>query len=342
MQPVVKSSTPFIGVNYAALTEEQKTMGLEIAAIGVAFVDYVADTITLDANSASLFGLPPGAPVSRTDFHARIHPADWPEVRIQIEKLLDPAFNDIINVTHRTIAADGSTRWVRARKRLYRDQSSANNSALNAVATIQDITGEVEGKLANDLLIGELQHRTRNLITVISAIASLVMKSGNADTFLDRFLPRLANLAGNKELVNPTEGMDLRATVHAALTPFVSMSDGKVVIDGPAVPLNERASQTFAMVVHELATNALKYGALSRVGGVVRISWDRSTIDSVVFSWKESGGPPVVKPSRNGFGSKILEKHSANTLSGESQLEYHESGVSYKLSVPELSLSRLS
>lgn len=319
-------------VGYAILTEQQKTMGLELAGIGLIAVDYRADTVTLDPLAARMFGLPPTTLIARAEFHKRIHPADWPQVQMQVDRLLDPECEDVIKVAHRTVAANGATRWVRTEKRLYRDAGAAR-TALTGIAAVLDVTAEMKAQETTRLLIGELAHRTKNIIAVVAAIARLVMRDGDADTFLDRFLPRLANLAQNQEIAAVDGRADLRRTLVGALAPFAG-ADGRLAIDGPDMSIDGRIAQTFAIVTHELATNAVKYGAWSRVGGQVRARWHRRGDGHLVFLWTETGGPRVVQPLREGFGSRILTRFATVTLSATASLTYQASGIHYELAVP--------
>jgi two-component sensor histidine kinase len=319
--------------SYDRLTEGQKTMGLELAKVGLTSVDYIADTVTPDAIAARLFGIEPFVPISRAAFHARIHPADWPAVEVEVEKLLDPAFDDVIELTHRTIDAQGDTRWVQSRKRLYRDDTQARG-ALTGVAAVIDITAERVAQERTDLLIGELRHRTGNLVSIVTTIARMVMRSGPAEGFLDRFLPRIRILASRLRIEEGTDGQSLRAAVETALEPF-SPGSGALTLDGPEVALDAERAQTFAMIVHELATNSTKYGAWTRLGGTVRIAWqlDPGT-GALSFSWEEAGGPPVRTPETQGFGTQVLERFAELTLRAQTTIEHDPAGLRYRLTMP--------
>lgn len=315
---------------YDTLTEGQRTMGLDLAGVGLTAVDYVADTVTPDARVAELFGLEPNVAVSRDAFHARIHPADRAGVLAEVDRLLDPTCEDVIELTHRTVAADGSTRWVHSRKALYRDEQHPGRPASTGVAAILDITAEREAQERNQLLVRELQHRTGNVVSIILTIARMVMRSGAPEQFLERFEPRVRNLADKLRLPDGKHAADLEATVRDALEPFV-IEANQLTMAGPAIQLNGAQDQAYAMVVHELATNAVKYGAWSQVGGCVDIRWSDDDEGRLVFTWTERGGPPVIAPSSSGFGTQVLNRFVRVTIGGEAEIAYEADGLRYVL-----------
>lgn len=182
------------------LTEGHKSMALALAGVGLTVVDYVADTVIPDERAADIFGLEPNKAISRDQFHERIHPDDRSLVLAEVDKLIDPAYEDVIEVTHRTIDAAGEIRWVQARKRLYRDPDCPSAKAVSGVAAVLDITARKKAEQAADFLIKELEHRTRNAITVISSIARMIYDAGDPDTFWQRFEPRINALAANSKV----------------------------------------------------------------------------------------------------------------------------------------------
>ncbi|WP_425075017.1 PAS domain-containing protein [Sagittula sp. S175] len=315
---------------YETLTEGQKTMGLDLAGVGLTAVDYIADTVIPDARVAELFGLEPNVAVSRDAFHARIHPADLAGVLAQVDRLLDPTCEDVIEVTHRTIAADGSTRWVHARKALYRDELHPERPASTGVAAIIDITAEREAQERSQLLVRELQHRTDNIISILLTIARMVMRTGAPEQFLERFEPRVSKLADKLKLPDGKDAADLKSTVQNALESFV-IDANQLDLSGPEIRLTGPQTQVYAMVVHELATNAVKYGAWSQIGGRVDIRWSHDGEGQLVFTWTEHGGPPVAAPSSRGFGTQVLNRFAQMTIGGEAETLYEPDGLRYKL-----------
>jgi two-component sensor histidine kinase len=179
-----------------------------------------------------------------------------------------------------------------------------------------------------ELLVHEVQHRSRNLLAVIQSIASATWP---ADEQRDVFFGRLRALANAQDLLTQGEerGAPLKDIVAQALHSF---SD-RVHIEGAELFLNARAAQGFTLVMHELATNAIKYGALTARAGTVSVHWSvegNSEKRTVTFRWRERGGPQVTAPTRKGFGSKLLE-HAIPHAGDPPRFEYAPEGFTYEL-----------
>ena len=179
-----------------------------------------------------------------------------------------------------------------------------------------------------ELLVHEVQHRSKNLLAVIQAIASA---SWPADEQRDVFFGRLHALANAQDLLTKGEerGASLKDLVARALQSF----SNRVHIEGAELILNASAAQGFTLIIHELATNAMKYGALSAAAGTVCVQWsieDNSKNPTVTFQWREHGGPAVKPPTRKGFGSKLLE-HALAHAGDPPRFEYAPEGFTYEL-----------
>jgi two-component sensor histidine kinase len=200
-----------------------------------------------------------------------------------------------------------------------------------------EITALKQSERRNRLLAREIAHRAKNLLSVVQAIASETGRSaaGVAD-FNERFVARIRALARLQDLAidGTGGGAPLHALVRAQLEAFIDPASGRVSIEGPDVRLTAQAGSTLAIALHELATNAAKYGALSNAEGRIAIRWqdDHSNATrSFRLVWKESGGPPVVEPQRRGFGSKVLSRLTAGAFEGEAMLEYRVAGLVWLL-----------
>jgi two-component sensor histidine kinase len=180
-----------------------------------------------------------------------------------------------------------------------------------------------------DLLTRELQHRTKNMLAVIRAIASASLPKGKGrETFLDR-LQALAN-AQDLIIEGTGRGALMTEVVRSALGSFGT----RVSVDGPEVYLSSNAAQGFALIMHELATNAAKHGSLTSETGTVSARWSVDTSAQeprIIFQWRERGGPPVSPPKRKGFGSLILER-ALSTAVAPPQFEYSREGFTYEVS----------
>ena len=212
------------------------------------------------------------------------------------------------------------------------------------VSPIKDSTGKVIGasKVARDigerkrsqqqrdLLLREMTHRIKNTLATVQAIARQTLDSASQEQ-RDAFFGRLRALAGAHELLTAEEWhrAPLAGVVERALAAFRDAMAGRVEFDGPeGMWLNAQQSSLLTMALHELATNAVKYGALSNNSGRVRISWDWTADDPrrLRLCWQESDGPPVKTPARRGFGSLLIEKALEAEL-GHAVLEFAPQGV---------------
>jgi two-component sensor histidine kinase len=180
-----------------------------------------------------------------------------------------------------------------------------------------------------ELLARELQHRTKNLLSVILSVASASLREGGDGP--EAFVGRLHSLAKAQDLIFEEEGRGavLGELIHTIMQSFGS----RISMEGPSVYLKASVAQSFALVVHELATNAVKYGALTKPSGRVSINW---TLDAgseeptVSFTWRERGGPPAKPPEHRGFGSLLLEKAIASP-SGPPRFDFGPEGLTYEI-----------
>ena len=172
---------------------------------------------------------------------------------------------------------------------------------------------------------------------MVHAIASETGRTAaSVADFNARFTARVQALARLQDLAMGVSGAGapLRELVRSQLEPFVDPASERVRIDGPDVRLTAEAGNSLTMALHELATNAAKYGALSNAQGQVAIRWareDEGPAQRFRLEWRESGGPPVVEPQRRGFGRKVLGRLASGSLDGEAALDYRSQGVVWTL-----------
>jgi PAS domain S-box-containing protein len=199
-----------------------------------------------------------------------------------------------------------------------------------------DISDKKQAQARQELLTREIEHRTRNLFAVVLSVVSRSFAGKHsvkdAETAV---VSRLSSLGQTHFMLIDKEwqGADLAEIVHSELSPY----SGRVQVDGPSMMLTANAAQNFALALHELATNAAKYGALSNATGRVNISWStliRNGSHSFAFRWEEQGGPPVRPPTRRGFGSVVLEEAMAAHFDVPPRINFSITGVTYELSGP--------
>ena len=209
----------------------------------------------------------------------------------------------------------------------------AGGKVVGASKIARDISEKKQAQARQELLTREIQHRTKNLFAVVLAVVSrsfvgkYTVKDAEAAV-----MSRLRSLGQTHVMLIDKEwqGADLTEIVRAEMTPYGS----RVQIEGPSLMLTAKAAQNFALALHELATNAAKYGALSNTTGRVHIAWSASRADGsnlFTFRWQEQGGPPVWAPTEKGFGSAVLEQVMAEHFEVPPQIQFPMAGVIYEL-----------
>jgi PAS domain S-box-containing protein len=202
---------------------------------------------------------------------------------------------------------------------------------LYALETNRDITARKRTEEQVHLLMREADHRAKNLLSLVQAIARQTT-ARDGDAFIDRFTERLQALAANQDLLvrHKWQGIDMEDLVRTQLAPFADLIGPRIAVGGPQLHLNAAAAQALGLALHELATNASKYGALSTNAGHVHVGW-RSDGDAFAMSWTERNGPPVRPPKHRGFGSTVIESMAKLAVDGEVQLDYALSGLAWHL-----------
>ncbi|WP_439374064.1 sensor histidine kinase [Bradyrhizobium sp. PMVTL-01] len=192
-------------------------------------------------------------------------------------------------------------------------------------------TAIARGEMLHDLLIEELNHRVKNTLALMQAIAVQTFRSASRDERA-KFEGRLGALAEAHNLLSQEKwaGSELRDVIARALQPFLLNSPDRIRMAGPAVPLSPRLAVVLSMIVHEIATNAAKYGALSNETGRVTLDWEiiaETPKPRLRLIWTEMGGPPVTAPVRRGFGSRLIERSARDQLGGEATVDFLPRGV---------------
>jgi PAS domain S-box-containing protein len=212
----------------------------------------------------------------------------------------------------------------------------------NAVGTTSvavEITERKEAENQLRLLLRELTHRSKNLLAVIQAIArQTASRTKTIDDFLDRFGARLVAMGCSQDLLvaDNWHGASLRTLVEQQLNMHgADRVGGQIVIDGEDVMLKPEAVQNLGLALHELATNAQKYGALSSDSGRVRIHWQFCDAAKLKLTWEEQGGPTVTAPERSGFGRAMIETVVGKALEGEVKLSFPPKGVRCVIVIPD-------
>jgi two-component sensor histidine kinase len=191
------------------------------------------------------------------------------------------------------------------------------------------------GEMLHDLLIEELNHRVKNTLAILQAIAAQTFRSATRGE-REKFEGRLGALAEAHNLLSKEkwQGSNLAEVIARVLQPYQLNNPARIKMFGPSVPLSPRLAVVLSMIVHEIATNAAKYGALSNVSGKVTLDWEllnEEAVPKLRLIWTESGGPPVVTPVQRGFGSRLIERSARDQLGGEATVDFLPRGVVYTI-----------
>ena len=259
------------------------------------------------------------------------HPAHVDRVVAHIQHSWDTGeeWEDLFPLRSR----DGEYRWFLSRAVPIRDE---HGQIVQWFGTNTDITEQREQAEQVRLLMREVDHRSKNLLTTVQALAR---RTADADTdFADRFEQRLQGLATNQDLLvkGQWREVELMELVRRQLD-FVGHSNGQLEISGPDVALTDGAAEVIGMAIHELATNSLKYGALSEPTGKVAIEWQTGDKPLALrMWWREQGGPTVSEPARKGFGTTLICDVPRLKLHGKAQIDYCPEGVRWTLEADEV------
>jgi len=200
----------------------------------------------------------------------------------------------------------------------------------------RDITDRKRAEEQRDLLVNELEHRVKNTLSIVQSIAAQTFRNSGVDAAVQRaFEARLITLSNVHGVLTQRgwDSTDLHDVVSAALRPHAALERERFTVAGPALRLGPKSAVALSMAVHELCTNAIKYGALSAESGHVAIEW-REEDGRLRWQWRERGGPPVAIPTRTGFGSRMIERALAMQLSGTVTLDYQATGLVCTIDAP--------
>jgi two-component system CheB/CheR fusion protein len=216
-----------------------------------------------------------------------------------------------------------------------------NQSTLDGVLiTFTNITGIVAAEAHQKALSAELSHRVKNTLTVVASIASQTgARAPTLEAFMDTFLGRLHGLAATHDLLAETDWAEapLRGLLERELAPYIDIGGARLDVDGPPISLKPRAAVTLGMLLHELATNSIKYGALSVAEGRIEVTWalaHRSPTHRLELRWSEHDGPAVAPPAKRGFGTELIERAARFELGGEATIAFEKGGLRCTITVP--------
>lgn len=307
--------------------EAQLSQALAAANMGSWRHDLRTQTSIADANLNAILGLPAVETSSPTaDWFARIHSDDREAVRRAWNKAVSERGRFEVDVRFRM--PDGSVRWI-SEQGNYVPGVDGMPGYLTGLAV--DITERRQAEEARNLLVEELNHRVKNMLAMVQSIATQSITDGQQR---DRLIPRIHALATGHDLLTKSQwkGASVVAIIRALSEPY-SLGEGRMKLQGSDVMLSSRDSITISLAVHELLTNAVKYGAFASAPGAVDLRWNVDRSDQIFnLQWQETGFAPA-PPAKSGFGTKLLKSLAARP-GGRYIFEQHENGVCCELAFP--------
>ena len=311
------------------LDQERLELALESARLGDYEWDMIEDVVRISPRMSEVSGLPVGEwPAEKGEFLYRgVHPDDRDRTRQFMEDSMRAEGR--FEAEYRRIREDdGRTVWMRSSGLLVCDDEGRPTRAVGVAQDIGDRRAEEDRRRA---LMAELDHRVKNVLAAVQALAVQTAKrTTSLDSFLSTFSGRLKSMASANELLTAARWRGA-AIAHLAAAELGGIAPGQTRWEGPELFLTPRAANALSLALHELATNAVKYGALSVESGRVEVRWAQVADGGFELFWTETGGPPVVVPTHKGFGTTLLGQVTGRELNGEVELEYRRGGVSVRL-----------
>jgi two-component sensor histidine kinase len=308
----------------------EANLRLAIEAAGVALWSWNVDTdkLTMDEPGYRLWGVPVSEFVAFEDLSAHIHPADRDRVRAAFSATR--AISGPYEIDFRILIGN-EVRWVSAR---------GQGADVGMVGRVMfgifiNVTGRKQAEEGNELLAGEMSHRVKNLLAIASGLTAMTSRSAKTTEDMARQLTqRLTALGRAHDLVRPLPGGQGKAAllgdlISVLLAPYDDMGafSGRVRVSVPRMGVGEGTADILALVLHELATNSLKYGALSSPTGTLDVSCSDSDHE-IKIVWTERGGPPVAMPEQGeGYGSKMVSRVLATQLKGSIDRDWSPEGA---------------
>ena len=286
------------------------------------------DRFAMDERAFDLWGLPWSTNVSFEDLSAHIHPAD--RDRVQAAFAATRSVPGPYEIDFR-IMVGTEIRWISARGKS--PDLTANDTPMFGI--FLDVTGRKQAEEGSELLAGEMSHRVKNLLAIAAGLTQLTSRSAaSVEEMTGELTERLTSLGRAHDLVRPLPGEQGKAALlgdllSVLLAPYEDAGafSGRIRVAVPRMGVGEATATTLAMVVHELATNSVKHGALSAPEGTLDVA-GRTDGDKVHITWAESGGPKVLRePDMAGFGSRMIQRSVVSRLAGSLSYDWQATGL---------------
>ena len=318
-----------------ALAERDVQLALagKAGLVGTYAHDFNRDMMQVSEGYAAIHGLPDGTTeCSRSEWKRRVHPEDLARKLAVESKAIRERSGDY-SVEYR-IDRNGEVRWIELRGFISYD---SDGSPQRIIGVNIDITERKRSEEHQGVLVAELDHRVKNILATVIAVAGQTLEtSGSMNHFVAALDGRIRSMATAHELLSTRhwQGMPMSELVRREFAAYASSNN--TMIDGPEVMLSAEAGQAMAMVIHELVTNAAKYGALSTQSGHVSVRWYRKLNGraQLVVVWQETGGPRVEAPRKSGYGTGVVRDLFPYEFGGTVDFSFAPEGVRCRLEVP--------
>jgi PAS domain S-box-containing protein len=311
-------------------SERRRSVALEAGQMGSWDWNVVTGECVWDAGQYRIFGVDPEHFVLTFDNVRRfIHPGDLERIQAAIDQGVGETQTFQIEV--RIIRPDGKMRWCICAAAMTVDEKGG---VVRVSGVTIDVTELKEAEERRTLLVREVDHRARNALAVVQSIVRLT-RAKTIEGYIAAVEGRIRALSTAHVLLSESrwEGADLSGLVEEELAPYRTGDGEKIIVAGPAVFLQPAIAQILALVLHELATNAAKYGALSMPSGTVSLTW-QSMPEGLEVQWEETGGPSVSAPVAQGYGTKVIGASVERQLGGRAAFDWRREGLHFCMTVP--------
>ena len=312
-------------------SEQRRNLALAASNMGSWDWDLSKSDWMWDEGQHRIFGVEPGS-FTVTPEHVRtlVHPDDWESFSTAMERMFKQG--GAYETEFRVRRPNGEIRWCLGTAAASVD---GQNQVVRVSGVTVDITDRKKAEERQALLAREVDHRAKNALALVQAIVRMTKASG-IDAYIVAVEGRIKALSRVHTVLSQSrwEGADLAGLVAEELAPYRTNDPERVQTSGPSIVLQPTAAQTLALVLHELVTNAAKYGALSVLTGKVKLAW---TLDgqTISFTWTETGGPETSKPAVLGFGTRIVLASIERQLGGKVDFDWQPQGLTCTFSVPQ-------
>ena len=312
-------------------------LALEAAGLGEFEWDSVRDVFTVSKRMSAITGIPAGE-IPAHDSHALdafVHPDDLAAVQAHQARIRDTGAAHEFEFRH-VRPDNGRVIWIRVAAVV---ASGPDGKPVGLTGIVEDIDQRKLEEQQRQTLMAELDHRVKNVLATVQALAIQTAKrTTSLQSFMKHFSGRLKAMASANELLTAARWRGA-AIEHLVTGELGAMAPHQTSWEGPELFLTPRAANALSMGLHELVTNAVKFGALSTETGRVDVRWMLRPDGGFDMSWTESGGPTVVGPTRRGFGSTLLEQVTSRELNGQTLIEYRSAGVRVLLRAGEAAVA---